>query len=104
MQEDVKFKHEFTINSLLEDTGSLRDAIGKSDEIVIDATDVRKIDVAALQVLIAVRKECQEKGKRLVLRISDKISHLQTLIGLRPGPCQRALPFAMRRRKWLNLY
>ena len=82
MSEDIKFKEELTIENLLENAGNLKDALIRSDEVVVDATDVRKVDVAALQLLISAKKECRQKGKNLVLRISDEISRLQLLTGI----------------------
>ena len=87
MSKSIKLKDEFTIDGLVEDAHNLKDALSRLDEVVIDATNVKKTDIAALQMLIAAKKESRGKGKSLILRVSDEMSHLQELTGIKFDDC-----------------
>lgn len=80
--EQIKIESEFTIDSLLEYACALKDALGRLDKVVVDATTVRKTDIAALQLLVAAQKESREKGASLVFRVSNEIASMQKLAGI----------------------
>jgi ABC-type transporter Mla MlaB component len=83
MQDSLVFKNDLTIDDLLQNTAILRDALSKWDRITVDVTDVQKIDVAAIQMLIATKKECESSGKNLIIRSSEKINEMMSFIGLK---------------------
>ncbi len=82
MKGTVTFKDDLTINQITESIGKFRQLISKWNELVIDITDIQRIDVAAVQMLIAAQKECRDKGKKLVIRMSDATSHMLFLNGI----------------------
>jgi ABC-type transporter Mla MlaB component len=75
-------KDELTIDKLHEHANSLKDALMRWDETTVDITSVKRIDVAAAQVLIAAQKECQTNGKSLTFMTSDTVSIMLTSMGL----------------------
>lgn len=87
MLEDIKFMDDFTINKLSENMDSLRSVLNKADEVVVDISGVKKVDVAALQMLIAAQKECRNRGKNITFKISNEISNFQSLTGIRFDAC-----------------
>lgn len=83
MTGTVTFKDEITINEISEGVNHLRDAIKKGSEVVVDAASVKRIDIAGLQMFLAVQKECKSLNKKLTLRSSDAVKELLSLIGMK---------------------
>lgn len=82
MSAVVTFKDELTINELHENVNTLRDAFLKWDEVKVDITNVKKIDTAAIQMLIAAKRECQERGKSLCFMTSEEVDRVLLLMGI----------------------
>jgi anti-anti-sigma regulatory factor len=82
MTGTIIFRDELTINQVEEGISKLKMAIERWNNLVIDVTGVEKIDVAALQMLIAAKKDCLRNGKKLVFCISDAVSSMSSLIGI----------------------
>ncbi|MDI6728488.1 MAG: STAS domain-containing protein [Thermodesulfovibrionales bacterium] len=78
----ITFNDELTIDELYKNVSTLRDAFLKWDEVKVDITNVRKIDTAAIQMLIAAEKECQECGKSLSFMTSGEVDRILSLIGI----------------------
>lgn len=78
----ITFKDELTIDGLLNNVRSLWGELVRYDELTVDVTGVKKVDVAAIQMLIATKKECEASGKNLVIRTSGKIDKMMSFIGL----------------------
>lgn len=83
MQRTVTYQDEFTITQIADSLHVLMDAIKKCDEVIVDTKDVKKIDVAAVQMLIAAQKECEKNGQRIIFRKSGSVSQLLSHIGTR---------------------
>lgn len=82
MAETITFKDELTINQMEWVINNFRDAVSRMDEIVIDITGIGRIDIAAIQVLIAFKKECIKKGKDLIFLMSDAVKNMTSQIGI----------------------
>lgn len=82
MAEHIVLHETFTIHDLEEGIHSFRDAVSTCREMVIDGTNVKDIDTAALQLLVAIKKECLERGKRWALTPSDEMRALQSATGI----------------------
>ena len=78
----ITFKDKLTIDDLLNNVRSLWGELMRYDELTVDVTGVKKVDVAAIQMLIATKKECEASGKTLVIRTSGKINEMMSFIGL----------------------
>lgn len=78
----VTFKDEFTINTLSECSRRLKDSLSKCDVIVVDTEEVTKVDIAAVQMLIATQKECLNNGHELILRKSALLTNLLRSVGI----------------------
>ncbi|WP_333656079.1 STAS domain-containing protein [Dissulfurispira sp.] len=48
----------------------------------VDITNVKKIDTAAIQMLIAAKRECQECGKSLSFMTSEEVDRVLLLMGI----------------------
>lgn len=82
MGHTIIFKDEFTVGQIVCIFTTIRDKIDLKDEIVIDAENITKADVAGVQMLVALKKECIKKGKALTLKISDTLASLMSVIGV----------------------
>jgi ABC-type transporter Mla MlaB component len=83
MSRSIRFENELTIHKISENIPILSDALNTWDSVTIDIMNVRKMDVAAVQMLIAAKKESQKTGKELTVRFSAAATDLLTLIGVR---------------------
>ena len=83
MVGQITFQDELTINNLSEIAVNLRDAFKRYDEVTVDITDVKHIDIAALQVLIAAKKECLNRNKNLIIKMGDAVSSMLSFNGVR---------------------
>lgn len=83
MSGQITFQEELTINNVAESVVGLKDTVSKYDEIIVDATSLRNIDVAAIQMLFSAKKECLEKGKNLIFKTSDAVSNMISLVGVK---------------------
>lgn len=83
MTGTITFRDELTINQIADGINKFRDAVNRWNELIIDITGVEKIDVAAVQVLVAAKKECLGNGKILAFRMSDAVSNMMSLIGIK---------------------
>lgn len=82
MEQSVILTDAFTIREVSEQLRQLQEAVGRNDAVTVDARQVRTVDVAALQMLVAARKECSQKGKRLTVLPSDEVTALQSSTGI----------------------
>jgi ABC-type transporter Mla MlaB component len=83
MIETITFKDELTINQIEGVINKLRDAVSKMNELVIDITGIGRVDVAAIQVLIALKKERIKKGKNLIFLMSDSVKNITFQLGIK---------------------
>ncbi len=84
MAETIKYKGALTINELSDGVfEDLRDALARFDELMVDMRDVDRVDVAAIQMFIAARKESEEKGCSMTLITSEAVADMMSLIGVR---------------------
>ncbi|MBI5681582.1 MAG: STAS domain-containing protein [Deltaproteobacteria bacterium] len=83
MAAAITFKDEFTINQLDTLFNTIRDTINSSDEIVVNTENITKVDIAGVQMLVALKKECIRKGQEVTLKVSDAVADLMSMIGVR---------------------
>lgn len=79
----ITLKDEFTMNNLPEWISNLKDSLSKWDVVVVDTAEVKKVDIAAIQMLIAAQKECLKNGHEFILRKSDAVTNLLRSVGIR---------------------
>lgn len=82
MTGTLTFKAQFTINEVGEGFKSLKDALNHYDEVVVNLTGVERADVAAIQMLIAAKKEYERFGHKIIFKISDEVKNLSSSIGI----------------------
>jgi anti-anti-sigma regulatory factor len=82
MTGTITFSEDLTIDRIGECINDLRNAMDRWDEVRVDAGDVRTVDVAAIQMLIAARKECEGNGRKISLNKSDAMKRLLSSIGV----------------------
>ncbi len=82
MTGNVTLRDELTIDKLLDNTRIVLSELINNDELIVDITGVTKVDVAAIQMLIAAKKECESNGKSLVIKNSGEMSDMLSLMGL----------------------
>lgn len=83
MSGTITFGNELTIEHLSVEMERLKNAVRNWDEIMVDVSDAGKVDIAALQMLIASKKECQETGHRIIFKMSDTVKNAMASAGIR---------------------
>lgn len=79
----ITCREDFTINNLSECVSMVKDLLSKSDNVVIDAAGVKKIDTAAIQVLVATKKECLRNGREFILKQSSDVTNIMRSMGIK---------------------
>lgn len=82
MTGTVIFIDELAIDKILDNARTLLSELNNNDELTVDITGVTKVDVAALQMLIAAKKECEASGKKLVVKTSGEVNDMLLFMGL----------------------
>jgi ABC-type transporter Mla MlaB component len=67
---------ELTISTIVEEKARLMAALERGEDIDVDARKVREVDVAGLQVLLAVKREVEFRGKTFSLPATMCSEHL----------------------------
>lgn len=78
----VTVGEDLTINQIPEFMQDLRIAMKVWDEIVLDVKDVKKVDIPALQMILAAVKECEKNGKKIVLQKSPFMESITDQLGI----------------------
>lgn len=78
----ITLGEQFTVEDVFDRHHDLTDSLAKWDVIIVDAAEVRKVDVAALQMLVSAQKECVKSGRELILRKSEAVASLQKSLGI----------------------
>jgi len=78
----VTLKDDFTVNHVSSFICNLKDVIKNNEEVVIELTDVKIIDAAAIQILIAAKKECENIGRRVTFKMPDAVASNLSSIGI----------------------
>ncbi len=78
----VTLEGDLTINQVSEFMQDLRIAMRVWDEIVLDIKDVNRVDVAALQMLLAAVKECKQSGKKLTIQKTPIFEGITSKLGI----------------------
>ncbi len=84
MEGRVDLRGGLTIHRVAEVCKDLKEGLQGPRAVVVDATGIEEIDVAGVQVLIALQKECLTKGKELDLRLSEKAKEFLSSLGVEP--------------------
>lgn len=77
----LPLKKEFTISDLSGMIDDLRSFAGK-DDVLIDASLTEKVDIAGLQLLLSVKKECLRMGKSFEIIASKPLLNLMSFSGV----------------------
>ena len=83
MSETITFMDSFTIEQFSKNLKELRNAVKKQVALVVDLSNVDKIDVAAMQVLIAAKKECEKNGHKISFKKSNSVENKLSLVGIK---------------------
>ncbi len=79
----VSLKGSLDISGCAELHERLEQAIGEGQALLLDATGVERVDTAALQLLVATFRECQNRGLRIDWQsTSDVLCRNAATIGL----------------------
>lgn len=82
MGETIKITNAFTVNELQEISCLLKEKIEKCDEVLIDISEAKKVDSAAIQMLIAAKNESRKLDHKILFKMSDNAKALSSLIGI----------------------
>jgi len=81
MSKTISFREEFTIRQVSNGLADIKEAMKERDELVIDLLTIKKIDFAAVQVLLAAQNECRRTGLKIFIRKPDSLADFFSLIG-----------------------
>ncbi len=80
----MKFDGDVNVKNVKKFYESLKEEFTKSDEIVIDFSDVLRIDLSAAQVIIAAGRKAKEVNKIVrITGVSNDLKKLFKLSGLK---------------------
>lgn len=82
MMKQVQFGAEFAISQVAEMTQTILTALREAKEVSLDLGAVGRIDAAALQVLLAARKEAEALGVSLILSASEPVLAYASSLGV----------------------
>jgi anti-anti-sigma factor len=78
-----KLEEDTGIKKIRQFQSELRDAIRAQDEVMLDFTAVRRLDCAAIQVVLAAARELREASRSLKMRgVNEAIRNQLYLCGL----------------------
>jgi anti-anti-sigma regulatory factor len=78
----LTLKDDLTLQNLAEFVANLKDSITQWDVVLIDLEEVEKVDLAAVQLLIAAKKECAKCGRELIIRKTDTVAKFLRSAGI----------------------
>ena len=78
----ITYRNEFTANLIRSEIAGLRKAVEGLDDIIIDISEIRTFDTAAIQLLVAAKKECMQRGQEMILRKSKEAARLLKSLGI----------------------
>jgi len=64
----LQVSEELTISTVANEKVRLMAALGHGEDLEVDGRQVREIDVAGLQILLAAKLEVEERGRAFSLR------------------------------------
>lgn len=82
MDYPIDIQDPFTIDQLAKVAREMRDGIGHGKVLLLDLGRVTTMDIAALQLLIAMRKECAVRGQELTVTKSECVSRRCEELGI----------------------
>lgn len=78
----VAFKEKITVDDLSDAAAAILNELAYNDNLNVDLTGVTEMDIAAIQVFLAAKKECGARGKRIVFSLSGEVKGLLSATGL----------------------
>lgn len=78
----LTLKDDFTLCSLDAFATSLKDSFAQWEVVIVDLAEVKSVDLAAAQLLIAAKKECARTGHELIIRKTEKVSIFLRSVGI----------------------
>jgi len=82
MSREVKLENECFIGNITETASLVLDAVRGGIDVFVNCADVERIDTAAIQMILAARKEAEAMGVALTLEPSDKVKDFASSIGV----------------------
>lgn len=79
---EIAFNGRLTIEEVPEAILRLQEAIREAVEVSVDLTAVESVDSAAVQMLLAARKECGNKGKAIRYIVSSPVKDTLKTMGV----------------------
>lgn len=76
---------ELTISTVVEEKVRVMGALDRGEDLEVDGREVREVDVAGLQVLLAAKREAEARGKAFRLTAamcSEPLTHALALAAL----------------------
>lgn len=78
----VTLEGDLTMAQIPEFMRDIKIAMKVWDEIVLEIKDIKRVDIAALQMLLAVVKECERGGKKLTIQKTPLIERIASQLGI----------------------
>ncbi len=78
----LTLKDDVTLCSLDGFLTSLKDSFAQWDVVIVDMDEVKRVDLAAVQLLIAAKKECARTGRELIIRKTEKVNNFLRSMGI----------------------
>jgi anti-anti-sigma regulatory factor len=82
MARQLQFESELTICNVAETAALLLSALELGDDVAVDLSAVQRIDSAAVQLLVAGKKEAELKGVSLTWTLSEPLRGFAASIGV----------------------
>jgi anti-anti-sigma regulatory factor len=82
MSRELKLENDCFIGNITDTASLLLDAVRGGTDVVVDCADVERIDTAAIQMFLAVRKDAEALGVAFSLVQSDIVRNFATSIGV----------------------
>jgi anti-anti-sigma regulatory factor len=82
MAAQVKIPEDFFIGTILDAVDGLLRALHENQEVVLDFSGVTRIDSAAIQAILAAKKEADCLGVTLTITQSDMVKNFASSIGV----------------------
>lgn len=83
MATQIKVSEDFFVGNIVDTANLLLDAFQREqEEIVVDLTEVTRIDSAAIQAILSARKEAEFRGVTLTFILSETVKNFASATGV----------------------
>ncbi|MCP4133593.1 MAG: STAS domain-containing protein [bacterium] len=82
----ISLNENIGVKTIKEFHSSLSDELKNNDEIIIDFSAIKRVDLSVVQVIIAAGRKARKEGKTIKLKqVADAIKEQMQICGLRAG-------------------